>query len=202
MKRYLLSKRLLKSTLIKIISILFLFSLTSCLNKHPEYHKDWPQIKKNADIEKEIIGEYSCYGHNVHSKMGLWEPSTLPSYLMDCKSPPRCYSLRINKLRENALELLFVEDDGNIILRKLIKKDKDYTVNKNWIVLNGNISSAAEDVVVAWSHSKPNLTIDEVGNLIVKSSVTTFGTIMVVIPVGSTGTDWGRFNRLDANEIK
>lgn len=188
-----LSKDMINFLRICLSAAMILFSL-GCFSKNPSYPISWPQTIGSNEIESQIEGSFLCSGDIIKSDMGLWDMKSITGFLIGGENPPICDYVEISKVQSNEMEIRFMES-GAEIMRRNYKKNKDYRVEDNWIVLKPCVSWGGEDVIFARGSVTPHLTIDVKQNLIIRAKNTTAGVVFLVIPIGSSGTDWGRFNR-------
>jgi hypothetical protein len=168
-----------------------------CFSKNPSYPISWPQTTGSNDIESRIEGSFYCSGEITESNMGLWGMKSITDFLIGGLNSPTCDYVEIRKVQPNEMEIRFMNyrDLGVEFMKRNYKKNRDYRVEDNWIVLKPCVSWGGEDVVFARGSVTPHLTIDVEQGLIIRAKNTTAGIIFLVIPIGSSGTDWGRFNR-------
>ena len=93
------------------------------------------------------------------------------------------------------ITIRFMGDDKEITRRNYRKK-REYYVEQNWIFLKGFEEFGKEYIVRKHEVQTPRLTVDGENNLIVKQTMKFSGTMMIVVPFGMAGTEWGRFKRL------
>jgi len=166
-----------------------------CFSKNPSYPISWPQTTGSNDIESRIEGSFYCSGDVVNSNMGLWDMKSITDFLIGGLNSPTCDYLEIHNVQPNEMEIRFMNYSGVEFMKRNYKKNRDYRVEDNWIVLKPCVSWGGEDVVFARGWVTPRLTIDVKQDLIIRAKNKTAGIIFLVIPIGSSGTDWGRFNR-------
>jgi hypothetical protein len=193
----------IRTTVVKsrwsVLPALVMFLASGCVFKNPGYPQSWPQLTTANEIEKQIEGSFMCSGEDVlpevwHDKIG--RAKTLPEYLIGGKSPLFCEYIEIQFLAPDELVIRFMQM-GSEAYKQIYKKSKDYEVEDKWIVLKSRGSWAAEDIVLAHESVSSYLTINVERDLVVKEKSSVAGTIMVVIPVGGSTTQWGRFKRKD-----
>jgi hypothetical protein len=126
--------------------------------------------------------------------MGLWDMKSIIDFLVGGLHSPTCNYVEIRKVQPDEMEIRFMSYPGEEVMKRNYKKDGDYHVEDNWIVLKPCFSGAIENVVVALGSVTPYLTIDVDQGLFIRGKSTSVGLIFLLIPVGGSGTDWGRFD--------
>jgi len=177
-----------------LAATMIVFTL-GCLFKNPSYPTSWPQTTGSNDIESRIEGSFYCSGDITESHMGLWDMKSITDFLVGGLHSPTCNYVEIRKVQPDEMEIRFMSYPDKEVMKRNYKKDGDYHVEDNWIVLKPCFSGAIENVVVALGSVTPYLTIDVDQGLVIRGKSTSVGLIFLLIPVGGSGTDWGRFNR-------
>jgi hypothetical protein len=191
-----ISKDMIKSLKTGLTLAVIVFTL-GCFSKHPSYPISWPQTTGLNDIESRIEGSFYCSGETIESNMGLWDMKSITDFLIGGLNSPTCDYVEIRKVQPDEMEIRFINyrNLGVEFMKRIYKKNRDYHVEDNWIVLKPCVSWGGEDAVFARGSVTPHLTIDVEQGLVIKAKNTTAGIVFLVIPIGSSGTDWGRFNR-------
>jgi hypothetical protein len=166
-------------------------STTSCyIRNNPGYPPGWPILTASNRIEPEIEGSFRCIGES--DPRGR---NSISHFLIMGKNPQPCDYIEIQRVGPDEIEIRFLMS-GSQILKQNYKRDRDYRVKDNWIVLKSSGSFAAEDIVAGYESVRPSLSINAERDLIIKAKTTAVGAIMIIIPVGGSSTEWGRFKRM------
>jgi hypothetical protein len=160
------------------------------------YPSSWPQIEQSTEIETQIEGSFLCSGEIKTSNTGFSDKRSLADFLIgiERKYQTSCEYVEIHRIQPDEIEVRFMKSDGEF-LRQNYKKNIDYRLDGNWIVLRSRGACLAEDIVAFYASESPHITIDSEHDLIVKVNNSGFGTCFCVIPAVSLGNDWGRFKR-------
>ena len=86
------------------------------------YPDDWPKLGIIANIEKKVQGKYYC--------------KSLQNYLLKNKYISSCTSLEIYQANSNDLGVRVFESEKEIH-NEILKKNYDFVVKNNWIVIGG-----------------------------------------------------------------
>lgn len=170
----------------RLAAVLALSTAGCAINS--EYPASWPR-QTSGDALSQLEGAFQCRGHIVNSNTG-GSKTAISDFLIK-KDLPDCEYIEIARPQPNELEIRFMRS-GQEFLRQRYEQDRDYQLQDNWVVLKSFGSLAAEDIVIAHTAVRPYLTINATRDLVIKAENSTIGTIALV-PVGTSGTDWGRF---------
>jgi hypothetical protein len=179
-----------------------LLLLSGCYSKHLLYPEAWPPVTEARDIESRLIGKYSCIGEIAQTRLGLRTKGSIADFLIGGATPPDCAYIEIVKARPEEVTIRFMFGNSwlyadHAVTERSFKKGEGYNVEDGWLVLRSIGGWEAEDIFAAHESQTARLSVDVKGDLIVKQSVTVIATIMIVIPTGSSATEWGKFDRLE-----
>ena len=175
-----------------IVSVLA--TAMGCYIKNPKYPQSWPTVGKSKEIESQIEGKYLCAGEIVESNTALWPKRSVTDFLIGGKNPPACEMFEIRRATPDTIEIRYFgyDADGK---KQIFKRGEGYHVEDNWVVLKSTGAFVAENIVMAHDSITPRLTTNSENDLIIKSKNAMAGTIMIIIPAGTFGSDWGKFTR-------
>jgi len=174
-------------------SLLLLFSV-GCHTVHPSYPSTWPKVTEVRDIENLLVGSYSCSGEIITTDTGLWTKTSITGFLIGGKNPPFCEHIEILRPEPSTLVIRFLNSDTEIT-KKTYQKDSSYHIRQGWVELSGYGEWVGE-MGVAHESQTPLLSQDSEKNLIIKQKISMAG-LLIIVPVGTSGTEWGKFERLN-----
>jgi hypothetical protein len=173
---------------------------SGCYIKNPSYPTTWPQTTGSNDIESQIEGSFLCSGLIIFSDRKRSKKS-ITDFLFGEENASTCEYVEIRKVQPDEMEIRFMYSGGENG-RRYYKKNRDYRVEGNWIVLkpyvDGGFVAEAEGYLGGggmWA--TPHLTIDVEQDLIIrrKTRMAAIMWFLIPIPMGGSTTDWGRFRR-------
>jgi hypothetical protein len=176
------------------LAVVLMISITGCYIQNPEYPSAWPKIMKTTDVESQIEGFYSCTGEILKNGSGMWEMKSITDFLIGGRTPPVCEYLEISKVQPDSLEFRYFSS-GVEIKKQIYKRDRDYHVQDNWIVLDSIVEVLAQNIVAVHASMTPYLITNDEQDLVVKVKNSDLGLIFVIFPSGTFGTEWGKFKR-------
>jgi len=171
---------------------------SGCFIKNPSYPTSWPQTTGSNDIENQIEGSFLCSGEIILGDGEMWDKKSITDFLFGGENAPTCEYVEIRKVQPDEMEIRFMYSGGENG-RRYYRKNRDYRVEGKWIVLKPDVSwdFSAEALGGVREWVTPHLTIDVEQDLIIRGKNRAAGIIwfLTPIPVGGSGTDWGRFRR-------
>ena len=186
---------------ISLAAAMIVFTL-GCVFKNPSYPTSWPQTTGSNDIESRIKGSFNCQGEITVSKLG-WKMNSITDFLIDgFNGSPTCRYIEIRRVQPDEMEIRFIGHRDEEVMKRNYKKDGGYYVEGNWIALKpcswGGASLPILSVAVA--SFTPYLTIDVNQGLVIRGKTSSVGIFYLLVPIGTFGTEWGRFDRFERKE--
>lgn len=174
---------------------------SGCFIKNPSYPISWPQRTGSNDIESQIEGSFLCSGVIILSDRRRVKKS-ITDFLFYEENAPACEYVEIRKVQPDEMEIRVMYSAGGEIMRRYYKKNRDYRVEGNWVVLKPYVDwdfvAEAEGYLgVGGMWVTPHLTIDVEQDLIIRRKTRMAGIMwfLIPIPIGESNTNWGRFKR-------
>ncbi len=186
-----------------LVVLALLLSLVGCYVKNPSYPNDWPALMQPNEIEKEIEGSFACEGSTTFSatdygRKGAYLPFLLATEKQKVPVGGQAYwcsRIEIERVT-NGFEIRYMNFSRLSKTEKYLK-DIDYKIDKGWIIFNSVDRPTAE----IKDSTQSQITINNENDLVTKAKSFLVGMVLVPIPVGSSITNWGKFERIpDMNE--
>jgi len=176
-------------------AVALVISLTGCYRRDALPPSSWPAISAAVDIESLVAGSYSCSGEIVNTHTGFREKRSIVDFLIGGENPPVCEHIELLRPAPDEITIRFMAG-GKEITSTNYTRQREYYVEQNWIFLKAFEEFGKEFIVRKHEVQTPRLTVDRENNLIIKQTISFSGTMMIVVPFGMAGTEWGRFKRL------
>ena len=168
--------------------------LNSCVSIAPAPYPDaWEKPATSIDnIEQRIVGDYSCGGKTLRpSNFEVIDAGYLPQSLhMDVKGS--CDTVRFRQVKEGELEITFL-GDGIALETKSFMAGVDYNTDNGWLVFEWS-QGGGYVMAGGYAGGSDSLTLDISGNLVVKSSFTAAG-LIILVPIVGYGSTWAKYER-------
>ena len=185
---------LLIRSLAKWLSIASILPVIGCAVSNP-YPTAWPQVKQLGGIESQIEGSYNCYGNIVTCGTAGDQPKgSAADFLIASNRSTGCSYITILKPRPDEIEIS-IFGSGVPVHRLAYMRGEGYRIEGNWIVLRSTGFFSASAYGVGHTSVETSISLSSEDDLIMKGKNTSIGALLFVIPLGVSGTDWGRFDR-------
>lgn len=188
-----------------IVLLYICLFISACSSLQPNYPTAWPKpISTNVNITTTLEGLYECIGEVVtgrpvpdsDSDKAYLTKDRATRFLFDkIEQSKGCSVVSLKKKGDDAIEITAYS--GEEAFGKLtIQKDINYAVENNWVNLRKTHHIASGGGVIMDSSTIQNsLTINEAGDLIIKSKTYGFG-VVYFVPYGNDEYYWVRFKKI------
>ena len=186
---------LLLRSFAKWIAISSILPAMGCAVSSP-YPTAWPQVKQVRDVESQIEGSYNCRGDIVTCGTAGDQPkaSAADFLIASNTSATGCDHITILRPKPDEIEISLF--GSGVPTRRLVyMRGKDYRIEGNWIVLRSTGFSSASAYGVGHTSVETCISLSSEDDLIMQGKNSSTGALLFVIPLGVSGTDWGRFDR-------
>jgi len=188
--------------IVYIVLLCICLFISACSSLQPNYPIAWPKpISTKVDIVTTLDGFYECIGEVVtgrpvpDSDKAYLTKDRATRFLFDTTEQPKdCSVVSLKKKGDDLIEITAYS--GEEAVGKLtIQKDINYSVENNWVNLRKTHHVASGGGVIMDSSTIQNsLTINEAGDLIIKSKTYGFG-VVYFVPYGNDEYYWVRFKK-------
>ena len=174
--------------------ITIIIVLSGCFSKSPEYPVDWPALTQKTNIESEITGSFACHGSEVRIEPKLDKQYPLQSFFVFDEPNLWCNRVEIHRV-EDGLEFRYMINTAMVKKQKYLR-GQDYTIKNGWIEIEPVSDWFTKGIVDARTSVKRYLTINKVGDLVVKVQTSTVELVFYIPAVGTSDLFWVTSKRL------
>ncbi len=177
--------------------ITFLFGLSGCFSKSPEYPATWPALTQVNNVETEITGSFACHGSDVKIEPNLDKSYPLQSFFVFDDPNLWCNKLEIHRVSDG-LEFSYMINTAAVKKQKYLK-DQDYKVKDGWIEIEPVSEWLTSGIVDARTSVKRYLTVNAKGDLVVRAKRSTVELVFYIPAMGTSDVFWVTSKRINAS---